>query len=115
MINFEELLKQRAVSKVEIARKMGIERPNVNRTFERYNRVLMEIDIFLALIGTSLSSEISSIRDNQTNSQSQQRSSRPKDEAENFYSPYIEALQTIQKQADTIISQQRKIEELLRT
>lgn len=111
MINFDEILKKRATTKTEAARKLGIEQSNIYRVFDKFARNLKEIDDFLRMMGTSLSSEISPIRDDHTNSQLRHTGSE--EGVESYYAPYIEALQTIQKQADTIISQQHTIEGLL--
>lgn len=113
MINFDEILKKRATTKTEAARKLGIEQSNIYRVFDKFARNLNEVDNFLRMIGTSLSTEITPIRDDQTGTK--QQNSNLEEGPNKYYSPYIEALQTIQKQADTIISQQRTIEELLGT
>lgn len=113
MINFDEILKKRATTKAEAARKLGIEQSNIYRVFDKFARNLKEIDDFLRMIGTSLSSEISPIKDDQAGTK--QQNNNLEEGPNKYYSPYIEALQTIQKQADTIISQQRTIEELIGT
>lgn len=114
MINFEAILREKVISKTEIAQKMGIERANVNRTLSRYQKILIEIDDFLKLLNTSLPEQLLKseevaydrkdrderlLEDNQTNS--------------NYQKLYLDALSLVQKQAGTIISQQETIEKLV--
>lgn len=114
MINFDEILKKRATTKTEAARKLGIEQSNIYRVFDKFTRNLNEVDNFLRIIGTSLPEELSSSNDALNEKQTRQRYTNLEEpKVENYYSPYIEALVTIQKQADTIISQQKTIEALV--
>lgn len=114
MINFEKTLKEREVSKTEIAQKMGVERANVNRTLSRYQKILIEIDDFLKLLNTSLPEQL--LKSEEVAYERMDRGERLLEENQtngNYQKLYLDALTFIQRQADTIISQQKTIEALV--
>lgn len=95
MISFNEILKQKAITKVEIAKRMKIEQTNVNRTFERFERNLSEIDSFLSLLNTSLKEQLTGTIEPVVTTTPQY------------------AMDVIKVQAETILLQQRHIEMLI--
>ena len=105
MINFNEILKKKAVSKVEMAKKMGIEQPNVNRTLDKFARNLSEIDNFLQMLGTSLEGEM------QKETPKTPYSTSLLQEPNNGYMNIpVAVFNVIASQSETILSQQRVIE-----
>ncbi|WRQ33482.1 hypothetical protein U5907_02275 [Bacteroidales bacterium MB20-C3-3] len=114
MINFEAILREKVISKTEIAQKMGIERANVNRTLSRYQKILIEIDDFLKLLNTSLPEQL--LKSEEVAYERMDRGERLLEENQtnsNYQKLYLDALTFIQRQADTIISQQKTIEALV--
>lgn len=114
MINFEAILREKVISKTEIAQKMGIERANVNRTLSRYQKTLIEIDDFLKLLNTSLPEQL--LKSEEVAYERMDRGERLLEENQtnsNYQKLYLDALTFIQRQADTIISQQKTIEALV--
>lgn len=114
MINFEAILKEKVISKTEIAQKMGIERANVNRTLSRYQKILIEIDDFLKLLNTSLPEQL--LKSEEVTYERMDRGERLLEENHtdgNYQKLYLDALTFIQRQAGTIISQQKTIEALV--
>lgn len=103
MIKFSEILKRQSVSKVKAAEIMGIDQVNVNRTFERFARNLSEIDRFLHEINTSIQDELGS-KDGAV------QNCCGKTQDDGFLTIPSSILDLMQKQADTILSQQRTIE-----
>jgi len=102
MINFDEILKKNAVSKVEVAKKMGIEQPNVNRTLDKFARNLSEIDNFLQMLGTSLEGEMQIGRPQQASILQEPNSG--------YVNIPVAVFNVISSQSETILSQQRVIE-----
>lgn len=114
MINFEAILKEKVISKTEIAQKMGIERANVNRTLSRYQKILIEIDDFLKLLNTSLLEQLRKGEDvAYERMDSRERLLEEKHSDTNYQKLYLDALSLVQRQASTIISQQKTIETLV--
>lgn len=114
MINFEAILREKVISKTGIAQKMGIERANVNRTLSRYQKTLIEIDDFLKLLNTSLPEQL--LKSEEVAYERMDRGERLLEENQtnsNYQKLYLDALTFIQRQADTIISQQKTIEALV--
>ena len=114
MINFEAILREKVISKTEIAQKMGIERANVNRTLSRYQKILIEIDDFLKLLNTSLPEQL--LKSEEVAYDRMDRGERLLEENQtnsNYQKLYLDALSLVQKQAGTIISQQETIEKLV--
>ena len=105
MINFNEILKEKAVSKVEMAKKMGIEQPNVNRTLDKFARNLSEIDNFPQMLDTSLEGEM------QKEAPKTPYSTSLLQEPNNGYMNIpVAVFNVIASQSETILSQQRVIE-----
>ncbi len=114
MINFEAILKEKVISKTEVAQKMGIERANVNRTLSRYQKILKEVDDFLRLLNTSLKEQILQHDDVVYEQVSLGGGLLGEQQpVDNYQKLYIDALGLVQKQAGTIISQQKTIEVLV--
>lgn len=59
MVNFEKILKQKHVSKAELAKYLDIDAPNVNRIFKKYTKNLSEIENTLQFLHTSLREQFS--------------------------------------------------------
>ncbi|MDP3399264.1 MAG: hypothetical protein Q8S23_08985 [Bacteroidales bacterium] len=104
MINFKEILKKKAISKVEIAKRMGIEQSNVNRTLDKFARNLSEIDNFLQILGTSLAREM--------HKHKPQSASILQEPNCGFVNIQVAVFNMISSQSETILSQQRVIEEI---
>lgn len=108
MINFNEILKKNAVSKVEIAKKMGIEQPNVNRALDKFTRNLLEVDNFLRMVGTSLEGEMKN--EATVKRQNPYKTSLPQEPKNGYMNISIAVFNVIASQSETIFSQQRAIE-----
>jgi hypothetical protein len=104
MINFNEILKKNAISKVQIAKRMGIEQSNVNRTLDKFSRNLSEIDNFLQILGTSLAGEMQKNKP--------QSESILKEPSSGFVNIQEAVFNVITSQSKTILSQQRVIERI---
>ncbi len=104
MIEFSEILKRKAITKKEIALRIGIEQCNVNRTIESYEKYLTRIDTFLSILGTSLEKEFAG---NETPHKRRDAQS----EVSGITIP-VEVFGVIQSQSETIRSQQKSIETL---
>lgn len=102
MIKFSEILKRNAISKVELARRMGIDQSNVNRTLNKFNKNLSEIDNFLKSLNTSLKEELGC---GETNSDKVDLC-----EKENYLNIPKEIVDILRNQSETIRSQQRTID-----
>jgi hypothetical protein len=104
MINFKEILKKKAISKVEIAKRMVIKQSNVNRTLDKFARNLSEIDNFLQILGTSLEREM--------HKHKPQSVSILHEPNCGFVNIQVAVFNVISSQSETILSQQRVIEKI---
>lgn len=106
MIKFSDILKREAITKVKAAKIMGIEQTNVNRTFERFEKNISEIDMFLKKLNTSLESELCEF------SGCTKKNNALSSQHEGYLNIPVAIFDVIAKHTDTIISQQKTIERL---
>jgi len=116
MINFDALLKEKGLTKSDLALSMRTDRGNLYRTLSRYQKILVEIDDFLKKgLKTSLKEQLigGDVGTNYTRREEREGDGLLNEAGLHYQRLYLESLQTLQRQTETIISQQKTIEALV--